>query len=335
MSFNHGKTLKMFDGAPMMQKMNDAAIASGLAFITGELEKRDPKLYEPLTSVTWMRDIVAETGGGWTEFTSNFFVDYASTGSGTSGMIGSEANNIPVMQANITKDNYKVFNWSNILRIPFVGQQFMNQIGRSLDDILDKGIKLNYNKDIDTMVYEGYADLDVYGLVNNPDVTATAVPAGVSTDTEWTKKTPDEILDDINNALLATWTASEYDVEGMANHILIPPAQYAHIVTRKVSDAGNISILQYLLENNIAKNQGVDIQIFPSRWCSSAGAGNTDRMVAYRNDKDKIRIDLPVTLNRVMTQPVVQQMAYMTAFAAQIGQVKIMYNQTIRYMDAI
>ena len=335
MSFNHGKTLKMFDGAPMMQKMNDAAIASGLAFITGELEKRDPKLYEPLTSVTWMRDIVAETGGGWTEFTSNFFVDYATTGSGTSGMIGSEANNIPVMQANITKDNYKVFNWSNILRIPFVGQQFMNQIGRSLDDILDKGIKLNYNKDIDTMVYEGYADLDVYGLVNNPDVTATAVPAGVSTDTEWTKKTPDEILDDINNALLATWTASEYDVEGMANHILIPPAQYAHIVTRKVSDAGNISILQYLLENNIAKNQGVDIQIFPSRWCAGAGAGNTDRMVAYRNDKDKIRIDLPVTLNRVMTQPVVQQMAYMTAFAAQIGQVKIMYNQTIRYMDAI
>ena len=40
MAFNHGKEFKMFDGAPMMQKMNDAAIASGLAFITGELEKR-------------------------------------------------------------------------------------------------------------------------------------------------------------------------------------------------------------------------------------------------------------------------------------------------------
>lgn len=335
MSFNHGKVLKMFDGAPMMQKMNDAAISSGLAFITGELEKRDPKLYEPLTSVTWMRDIVSETGGGWTEFTSNFFVDYATTGSGTSGMIGSEANNIPVMQANITKDNYKVFNWSNILRIPFVGQQFMNQIGRSLDDILDKGIKLNYNKDIDTMVYEGYSDLDVYGLINNPLVTATAVPEGASGDTEWTSKTADEILADINSVLLETWKASEYDIQGMANHVLIPPSQYAHIVTRKVSDAGNISILQYLLENNIAKNQGVDIQIFPSRWCTGAGTGPSDRMVAYRNDKDKIRIDLPVTLNRVMTQPVVQQMAYMTAFAAQIGQVKVMYYQTIRYMDAI
>lgn len=335
MAFNSGKTLRMFDGAPMMQKMNDAAISSGLAFITGELEKRDPKLYEPLTSVTWMRDIVSDTGGGWTEFTSNFFVDYATTGGGTSGLVGSETNNIPVMQANITKDNFKVFSWSNILRIPFVGQQFMNQIGRSLDDILDKGIKLNWNKDIDTMVYEGYADLDVYGLVNNPMVTATVAPKGADDGTTWASKTADEILNDINTVLLNTWVASEYDIEGMADHVLIPPSQYAYIVTRKVSEAGNVSILQYILENNIAKNQGVDIQIVPCRWCVEAGVGSSDRMVAYKNNKDKVKIDLPVVLNRVMTQPAVQQMAYMTAYAGQIGQVKILYTQTIRYLDTI
>lgn len=335
MAFNHGKEFKMFDGAPMMQKMNDAAIASGLAFITGELEKRDPKLYEPLTSVTWMRDIVADTGGGWTEFTSNFFVDYATTGGQTSGLIGSEANNIPVMQANITKDNFRVFSWSNILRIPFVGQQFMNQIGRSLDDILDKGIKLNWNKDIDTMVYEGYADLGVFGLVNSPSVTATNAPAGAATFTTWDKKTADEILNDVNTVILNTWIASEYDIDGMADHILVPPTQYALLVTKKVSEAGNVSVLQYLLDNNIAKNQGVEIQIVPCRWCVGAGVGATARMVAYKNNKDKVKIDLPVTLSRVMTQPVVQQMAYLTAYAGQMGQVKILYNQTIRYLDAI
>ena len=43
----------------------DAAASSGMAYITGELEKVDPKLREPLTSVTWQRDIVAKTGGGW------------------------------------------------------------------------------------------------------------------------------------------------------------------------------------------------------------------------------------------------------------------------------
>ena len=61
---------RVFDNAPVV-RMSDSAIASGLAFLNGELEKRDPKLYEPLTSVTWMRDIVADTGGGWSEYTSN------------------------------------------------------------------------------------------------------------------------------------------------------------------------------------------------------------------------------------------------------------------------
>ena len=44
-------------------RTSDAAgIATGMAFLEGELEKRDPKIREPLTSVTWQRDIVADTG---------------------------------------------------------------------------------------------------------------------------------------------------------------------------------------------------------------------------------------------------------------------------------
>ncbi len=325
---------RVFDNAPIA-RMTDSAISSGLAFLNGELEKRDPKLYEPLTSVTWMRDIVADTGGGWTEYTSNYFVDYATTGSGTSGIIGGATNDIPVMQANITKDNYRVFSWANILRIPFVDQQLLTTVGRSLDDILNKGIKLGWNKDLDTMTYEGYKTLDVYGLVNHPLVNAEMVRNGAAGTATWRTKTPDEILDDINSVVTETWEASEYDLSGMANHLLIDPSNYSYIVTRKVSEAGNISVMQYILENNIAKNQDRDLMIYPCRWCTGAGEGGTNRMVAYVNEKEKIRIDIPVMLGRVMTQPNVEQMAYLTAYAGQIGQVKIMYYETIRYKDGI
>ncbi len=332
----HGNNtvVRMFDKAPI-SRMTDSAVASGLAFLNGELEKRDNTLYEPLTSVTWMRDIVADVGGGWSEYTSNYFVDYATTGAGTSGIVGGATNDIPVMQANITKDNFRVFSWANILRIPFVDQQLLQTVSRSLDDILDKGIKLGWNKDLDTMTYEGFADLDVYGLVNQPTVTTKVAPNGAAGTATWKTKTPDEILNDINNALVETWEASEYDLTGMANHILIDPSNYAYITTRKVSEAGNVSILTYILENNIAKNQGRDLVIVPCRWCSNAGEGNTNRMVAYVNEKEKVKIDIPVSLSRVMTQPNVEQMAYLTAYAGQIGQVKIMYYETIRYIDGI
>lgn len=330
---NKTHTLK---GLPS-RRINDAAIASGLAFLTGELEKRDPKLYEPLTSVTWQRDIVANMGGGWVEFTSNYYVDYATSGDKKNGLIGGATNDIPVINANITKDNYKVFNWANVLAIPFVDQQMLNTVGRSLDNLLDKGVRLSWNKALDGMVYEGNDEANVYGLINNPAITADTVADGKAGTgkTQWKDKTADEIVADINEILVETWEAAEYDLSGMANHILIDPANYAIITSRKVSEAGNISVLEYVLQNNIAKNQGRDIVIVPCRWCTGAGTGSKNRMVGYVMDRDFVSIDIPVSLGRVITETSALQMAYLTTYAGQIGQVKFNYPQCVRYKDGI
>jgi hypothetical protein len=331
------KSPKVFsiDGLVPTITTDAGAIGTGMAFLNAELEKRDPRLLEPLASVTWQRDIVARTGGGWVDFTSNMFVDYATTGGNENGIIGGETNDIPIMQANVSKDVFKVVNFANILKVPFVDQQKLQKIGRSLDDILDKGIRLNYNKSIDNITYLGLPTMSIYGLVNNPSLVATTAPNGATASPLWKNKTPDEILADVNNIITATWAASEYDLSGMANHILIPPTQYTYIVSTKVSGNADKSILQYLLDNNIGRNQGVDLVIAPSRWCIGAGTGATDRMLAYVNDEDRVNFDLPVPLSRVMTQPNVEQMAYLTAYAAQLGQVKFLYTQCARYMDGI
>lgn len=320
---------------PKSLKAQDAATAGGLAFLVGELEKRDPKLREPLTSVTWPRDIVVKTGGGWVESTSAHNVSYASTAGDDGGIIGGQTNNIPIMQADIGKDVYKVFSWAHILKVPFVDQGKLQNIGRSLDDILDKGIRLNHDKTIDRNVYLGFPNYGTYGLVNNPSVTRASAPNGAVGTSTWATKTPDEILADVNQIMNDTWAASEYDLTGMANHILIPPSQYSRLVREKVSSAGNISILNFLLENNIGKNQGIDLFIAPCRWCIGAGQGGTDRMVAYANDEDRVQFDQTVQLSRVMTQPDVKEVAYLTAYASQFGQVKFLYLQPAKYYDGI
>lgn len=316
--------------------MDAASLGTGMAFLVGELEKRDPRLLEPLTSTTWQRDIVAQTGGGWIEFTSNYFVDYATTGANKRGIIGGQTTAIPVLQANITKDNFKVFTWSNIVKVPFIDQSKLSQIGRSLDQIYDKGLRLNYNKTLDENVYFGFSDFGTEGIVNNSNITAemAALNAG-STSRKFEDKTPDEILADINSALTACWAASGYDVAGMPNHIGLPPQQYAYILSQKVSNAADKSILNYLLENNIAKAQGVDLQIVPMRQLIGQGVGGVDRMVLYVNNEDKVCFDLPVPLSRIMTQPSVEHLAYLSAYAGQIGQVKFLYTQCARYVDGI
>jgi hypothetical protein len=315
--------------------MDAAGIGSGMAFLNGELEKRDTKLNEPLTSVTWDRDIVPKYGGGFSETTSNYFVDYATTGGNANGLIRGQSNDIPVIQANTTKDIFKTFLWSNILQIPLIDQQKLQSIGRSLDGLLDNGIRLNYNKSLDYMVYFGVPEESVYGLVNNPNVTATTVPNGASGTATWKTKTADEILLDINQILNDAWAAAQYDLSGMPNQILLPPAQFSYITTQKVSQAGNVSILTYLLENNIAKANGVDLVIVPCRQCIGAGLSGKDRMVAYVNDDSKLYIDILQELKRMMTQPDVQKMAYLTSYIANIGQVKFLYYQCVQYYDGI
>ncbi len=323
------------DMIPRSLKAQDAATAGGLAFLVGELEKRDPKLREPLTSVTYPRDIYINTGGGWVETTSNYDVSYANTGGEDGGIIADQSNDIPIMQADIGKDIYKVFNWANIMKVPFLDQAKLQTIGRSLDQMLDKGIRLNHDKTMDRNVYTGFPKYGTYGLVNNPKVTAASAPKGASGKATWADKTPDELLIDVNEIMNATWEASEFDLSGMAQHILIPPRQYAKLVATKVSEAGNISVLQFLLENNIGKNQGIDLSINPCRWCIGAGTGGTDRMAGYVNDEDRLQVDETVPLQRGMSGPDITNLAYLTAYVGQMGQVKFLYYEPAQYMDGI
>ena len=322
-------------GAMYGPGLDAAGAAGGMTFLVGELEKQDPRLLEPLTSITAPRDIVMKPGGGWVANTSNVFVDYAGTGDDEDNIIAGETTNIPVSQANISKDVFKVNTFAEILRAPLFDELKLQQVGRSLTQILDDGLRLNFNKLLDRNVYVGISKSGTYGLVNQPNVFAASVDAGASTHTQWNTKTPIEILNDINVLIEETWAASEYDLTGMCNQILIDPANYAYIVMTPVTLAGTQSILNYLETNNIAANQGRPLKIFPSRWCIGAGVGATQRMVGYVNAENRINMDLTVPLSRIMTAPNVQSASYETLYAAQLGQVKCLYFQCIRYKDGI
>ena len=314
----------------------DAAGAStGMVFLLGELEKQDPVLLEPLTSLTAPRDIDMKPGGGWTSITSNVFVDYATTGNDEDSIIGSETNNIPVSQASISKDVFKVHTFSEILKVPLFDELKLQQIGKNLGQILEDGIRLNHSKMLDRNVYVGISKTGTYGLVNNPNVGATSAVNGAAGHPTWITKTPTEIMNDVNQLLTSTVAASGYDLSGMADRILIDWANYSYITNTPVTTAGTQSILNYLLENNIAKNQGINLEIYPLRWCTGAGVGGAQRMVAYKKAPNRVNIDLPVPLSRVLTAPDTGTVSYNTIFASQFSQVKFLYYSCVAYLDGI
>lgn len=324
-----------FVGAKPM-RMTDAAIANGGAFLASELEKLDPKISQPLYSVTYPRDVRVKVGGGWIDVLSKLYLDYGiNGGSGDGAITAGGANTGNVIQAQFGKDSWKTHIYTSILRIPFVDMQRQQLIGRSLETLLTDAIRLNYDKHQEQNVYTGFKTYGTTGLINNPDVVTSGVKATSAGKTKFKDKTPDEILYDFNAAILAGWEAAEHDNSAIPNHILIPYEQYAYIQTTKVSELADKTIMQFLLDNNVAKLNGGDLEIGATNFCKGAGADGTDRMVVYVNNDKFVAIEELVPLARTMTQPNTDKLSYDSVYLANLSELELFYTQPITYWDGI
>ena len=209
----------------------------------------------------------------------------------------------------------------------------MRKIGRDPVDFLNKGIRLHCDKVIDRNVYVGFRKVSSTGLVNNPAVMRSSAGTGTGGQTSWSAKSADEILNDINAALSAVWAANDCASDGLPNHILVPVEQFGMLVTRKVSDDSERSIMTYVKENNIAAQQGKPLVISACKWCSGIGSSGSDRMVVYMNQPDRICFNLTQPLRRMETETA--DLRIKIPYIAQFSEVRFLYPTTVRYMDGI
>ena len=304
-------------------------------FLMKELEKVDEQILEPLSGTDWPRDMPVITGGGLMENIAAIDVSYASTGGDDDNLFFEAANDIPVIQADMSKSVARTFNFAEYMAFSVMEREKMMQVGRDPETFLNKGIRLHCDKVIDRNVYTGFAKVSSTGLVNNPGITrSSAAPhtAG-GTDTAWENKTADEILADINRAISALWRDNDCSSDALPSDILIPVEQFGQLVTRKVSDDSERSILTYVLENNLSVQQGGELVISPCKWCSGAGSGSTDRMVVYINRVDRICFNLTQPLRRMESE--YAEMRIKIPYIAQFSEVRFLYPSTVRYMDGI
>ena len=202
------------------------------------------------------------------EATSAFNVEYGVTGGQADG-VGGVQNNIRRIQADFSKDLYKVMPYEVAMSVKIQDQLRGAVTGRSIEQVYDDGIRLDFDKYMDINTYLGQSQYGTTGIVNDPNITAVSVAQGASKQTTWKSKTPEEILQDINNAILDAWKAAQYDNSAIPNHILIDPANFAYLNMTPLTVAGvqgGISIMQYLAENNIAAQK--------ASTCLSANAGS-------------------------------------------------------------
>ena len=320
---------------------DEMTIDSTGAFLIGELERMDQALHEPLVSITWSRDIdlredvtIADEASS---FTNSAFAAAGSLNSSGKNFVGKNSNAIAGIALDIGKTSQPLYLWAMEIGYTIPELLSAQQMGRPVDAQKLKGLQLKHQMDIDEMVYIGDTVVNKEGLLNSSVVTAGFVEANNSGFTAWSKKTPDEILADVNTLIEECWKSSGYAI--CPSKLLLPPAQFAYITSQKVSTAGNVSILTFLEDNSISlKVNGKKLDIQPCKWLAGRGvaAGSpevaTDRMVAYTQDSERLRYPL-VPLQRTPLE--YRSLYQLTTYFGRLGVLEIVYPECIRYADGI
>ncbi len=310
---------------------------SALAYYVNQLENLDKRLYEPLTSVSWGRDIKLRPGITMSNESTSFIRSaFAATGTlnqtGNMSWISPETTAIPGVSVNGEKVVLPLRLLAREISYTSVELERSQLTGQPIDTQKMDAMNTIYQMNTDQMVYIGATEVGATGLVNSALVTnVAAVANGISGTPEWTTKTPDEMLADVNELLESVWSASAFAV--CPNKLLLPPAQFSYLASQKVSSAGNISILKFLRENCISLEAGVgELDIKPVKWLTDRGVGPSDRMVAYTNAEDRVRFPMvPVRRETAYYSGIRFTAPYLWAF----GEMEIVYPETIGYRDGI
>jgi hypothetical protein len=321
-------------------------VDSSGAFMISELERLDQTIHDPLVAVSWGRDIDLREDVSIADEVSSFTLSTYGSASGLGAgqgigngkaWIGKTTDQISGVDVDISKVPQPLRPWALELKYTILEIESAAKVGRPIDQQKYNALALKHQMDIDEQVYIGDTTMGDTGLLNSSKVTPTNVVAGAGGSTLWNLKSPDEILADVNTALNVVWQASAW--AAVPDRILIPPSQFGYIATAKVSQAGNLSILSYIEQNNLVAKAGKGkLQILPVKWAIGAGVGGTigtigvDRMVVYTKDKERVRY--PMTL--LQRTPVQYDSIYhKCTYFCRLGVVEVVYPETIGYFDNI
>lgn len=303
------------------------ADAAGV-FLVGELERLDQTLNMPLVSYKWSRDMPLRSDVSIADEVSSYTnTDFAGVGGpNPNGInwIGKESTAVPGINLNPEKTPQPLRPWGIELGWSVLELAAAQQVGRPVDAQKYDAMQMKWNMDTDQVVYIGDPQAGFNGMLNLSGVTPIAAAAA------WTATTdPDVIVQDVNLLLNDAWVRSGYAV--CPGKIGLAPELFSLCVSKKVSSAGNISVLEYLKINTISfQENGEPLEIVSMKWASKRGTGGAHRIVAYTQQEKFLRFPMVPLLNTPLEY---RGLFQLTNYYGRLGQVETPYINTISYMD--
>lgn len=154
---------------------------------------------------------------------------------------------------------------------------------------------------VDSIAWWGDAEANLQGMLRHPNIPSGLAPDGAATNTQWSTKTADEILADLN-AMVTNIIDLTSEVEA-PDTILIPVTQYALITTTPRSSTSDTTILEFFLKNSAYVNDVQPLVQLNSVTPAIVGGGDsTDIAVAYKKSADILTLEIPLGFIQLSAQ---------------------------------
>lgn len=207
-----------------------------------------------------------------------------------------------------------------------INQAQMLGVNLQADDAM--AARRAYEEHVDTVALLGDSEKGFEGLIDNSAVTAASATTG-----DWSTATAAQILADVNNALSAQAAGTAYT--SLANTLLLPHGERNRIATTPLNNTSDTTILAFLQAHNVyTAETGQPLTIRAVRGLETAGAGDTQRMVAYRRDPQVLKLHIPMP-HRFL--PVYQDgpLRFVVPGVFRLGGLDIRRPKEVRYADGI
>jgi len=198
--------------------------------------------------------------------------------------------------------------------------------GTSLDQKKAAAARRAIEVQIDRILAVGDTATGLRGLLNQPNALSYTVPAdGTGASALWSAKTPTLILRDMVG--ICEYIVTQTNEIEMPNMLLLPRAQYTRIRTTRFDTNSDKTILQWFQETY----PGVMVDTWYR--LAGAGAGPSDRMVAYSMTPDHLQAAVPQEFEQLPVQE--RGLEFVVPCHARVGGVQAYYPLSIAYGDGI
>jgi hypothetical protein len=214
---------------------------------------------------------------------------YSSDKFGAAGWINGNADDIPLAGTELAEFKTSVYTAAIGYGWGWEEVNVAMMLGRNLPNDDAMAARRAYEEMVDRVMLRGDAQKNFKGLLNYPGVTAASLTNG---DWDGTGTTEDQILQDMNDLILGIATDTLYT--SVANTVLMSPAKLNSLATRRLGDT-TMTVLEFLRKNNTyTAMTGQPLEIRALRGLETAGAGNTQRIIAYRKDPQVLKAHIPM-----------------------------------------